>query len=416
MVYVLKNSWALLLGILLLMIGNGLHGTLLGVRGAIEGFDANTMAIVMTAYFAGFLGGSRMAPVMIGRVGHVRVFAALGSLISAAFILFAAWPDPIAWVLMRFVVGFSFSGLYVVAESWLNDASSNETRGQTLSAYLIVQMIGIVSAQMLLNFGDASGYSLFVVISVLVSVSFLPILLSVSAAPVFQLTKPMTLRRLYGISPFGCVGTFLLGGIFSALFGMAPIYATERGMSVADISLFIALIYVGGMLTQYPLGWLSDRMDRRVLITSITGVGAALVLIGVQFSQVQAVLLVMAFVIGGAANPLYSLLIAYTNDYLENDEMAAASGGLIFINGLGAISGPVLVGWLMTNINADMFFYFIALLMFLIALYGTYRMTQRSRAEVDDSAYQPVSPQASPVAVAVAQEVAIEQALESEND
>ena len=149
---------------------------------------------------------------MIRRVGHVRVFAALASTISAAFMLYAAWPDPFAWVAMRLVVGFCFAGVYVVAESWLNEAATNETRGKALALYMIVQMVGIIAAQAVVTFADASGYVLFVVMSVLVSISFLPILLTVSAAPAYQAAKRMTLRQLFRISPLGCVGTFLLGG------------------------------------------------------------------------------------------------------------------------------------------------------------------------------------------------------------
>ena len=171
MLHVLKHSWALLLGMLLLLLGNGLQGTLLGIRGAIEGYDAATMSLVMSAYYVGFLLGSRRATPMIARVGHVRVFAALGSMISAAFILYAAAPIAWVWMAMRFVVGFCFAGVYVVAESWLNDAATNETRGQALSLYMIVQMVGIISAQFILNLADPAGYTLFVVMSVLVSVS-----------------------------------------------------------------------------------------------------------------------------------------------------------------------------------------------------------------------------------------------------
>ena len=177
MIGVLRNSWPLLLGMLFLMLGNGLQGTLLGVRGNAEGFSTTSMSIVMSAYFVGFLGGSRMAPHLIRRVGHVRVFAALGSFISAILILYAALPDVIAWALMRVMIGFCFSGVYVVAESWLNDTATNENRGKTMSIYLIVQMIGIVTAQGLLNVADPLGYNLFVISSVLVSVSFAPILL-----------------------------------------------------------------------------------------------------------------------------------------------------------------------------------------------------------------------------------------------
>ena len=179
---------------LLLMVGNGLQGTLLGVRGEIEGFSTFEMSLVMSAYFLGFLGGSRLAPEMIRRVGHVRVFAALASFISAVLILYPFVTHPVAWIIGRVIIGFCFSGVYVTAESWLNNASSNETRGQTLSAYMIVQMTGVVAAQGLLVVADPSGYELFIIISVLVSISFAPILLSISPTPAFDTTKPLSLR------------------------------------------------------------------------------------------------------------------------------------------------------------------------------------------------------------------------------
>ncbi len=416
MVYILKNAWPLLLGMMLLMVGNGLQGTLLGLRGAVEGFSPTTMSYIMSGYYLGFLGGSYMAPELIRRVGHVRVFAALGSLISAAFILYAALPDPIVWTLIRVVVGFCFAGVYVVAESWLNDAATNETRGQALSVYVIVQMVGIVTAQVLLNFADVSGYTLFVLMSVLVSVSFLPILLSSTTAPVFRATKRMTLKELYTISPLGCVGTFLLGGIFATLFGMASVYGTEVGMSVREISIFIGLIYFGGMIWQYPIGWVSDRMDRRKLIMILTAFGGGTVLIGSLFTENQIVLYALAFTIGGVANPLYSLLIAYTNDYLEPDDMASASGGLNFINGVGAIGMAVVVGWSMTRFGPNSFFVILAILMSTIAAYAAYRTTRRAPTPVEEtSPYATVLPQSSPIAVEVAQEVAIEMASEEED-
>ena len=274
MLYVLTTSWALLLGMLLLLVGNGLQGTLLGIRGAIEGYDAETMAFVMSGYYLGFLLGSRRATPMIARVGHVRVFAALASTISAAFILYAAAPEAWVWTLMRFVVGFSFAGVYVVAESWLNDAATNETRGQALSLYMIVQMVGIISAQFILTLADPAGYIPFVVMSVLVSVSFLPILLTAGTAPAFQTTKPMSLGQLFRISPLGCVGTFMLGGVYAGIFAMGSVFGTAKGLTVAQISTFVAAIYTGGLVFQYPIGWLSDRMDRRRLILFLTAGGA----------------------------------------------------------------------------------------------------------------------------------------------
>ncbi len=416
MAYVLSNAWALLLGMMLLMIGNGLQGTLLAVRGDFEGFDETTMSIIMTGYFLGFILGSRIAPEIIRRVGHVRAFAALASLISAVFILYPAIPDPVAWTLLRVIVGICFCGVYVVAESWLNDVATNETRGQTLSAYLIVQMVGIISAQAFVNFADPSGYILFVAMSVLVSISFAPILLSVNAAPVFETTKRMSLKELYQASPLGCVGMFILGGVFAAQFGMGAVYATAKGLNLADLSLFVSMMYIGGLLAQYPLGYISDHMDRRLLIAIITGIGGGVLLMGLSMSDQFYVLLGLAFTMGAVANPLYSLLIAYANDYLDHDDMAAASAGLMLLNGVGALVSPIIVGFLMTRVGPDAYFAFIACLFLATTAYALFRMTQRAAPTAEETGqYAAVALQSSPVLVEVAQEYAIEMADEEDD-
>ncbi|MEN8893134.1 MFS transporter [Planktotalea arctica] len=412
---VLSNSWALLLGMMLLMLGNGLQGTLLGIRGEIEGFSTFEMSLVMSAYFVGFLGGSRLAPEMIRRVGHVRVFAALGSLISAVLILYPALANAEAWMIGRIIIGFCFSGVYVTAESWLNNSATNETRGQTLSLYMIVQMIGIVAAQGIVVLGDPSGYILFIVPSVLVSVAFAPILLSITPTPAFDTTKPMTLRALYTASPLGVVGMFLLGGVFSAQFGMAAVYGGKAGLSIPQISILVSAFYVGALVMQYPIGWFSDRMDRRVLILATGILGGVAAFVAIFWGGNFNLLLASAFLVGGTSNPLYSLFLAYTNDFLEHEDMAAASGGMIFVNGLGAISGPIFTGWLMTTFGAGAFFGVISALMCAIGLYAAFRMTQRSSPSVEDtSGFQAIMPSSSPVFVEVAQEIAIENALEEQ--
>ena len=415
--YVISTSWPLLLGMLFLMLGNGMQGTLLGIRGSIENFSTFEMSLVMSAYFVGFFGGSKMAPGMIRRVGHIRVFAALGSFISAILILFPSITEPWVWMVLRVAIGFCFSGVYVTAESWLNNAATNETRGKSLSIYLIVQMLGIIAAQGLLVLADPSGYNLFVISSVLVSISFAPILLSVKPTPAFATAKPMTLRQLYAVSPLGCVGMFLLGGIFSAQFGMGAVYASRIGLEISQISLFIATIYVGAVILQYPIGFLSDRMDRRVLILAVAVGGAISAYIGVLFGENFQVLLVVGFMVGGLSNPLYSLLIAYTNDFLELDDMAAASGGMIFINGMGAIAGPLITGWLMDMTGNGGFWLVISALMAILAGYALYRMTQRAAIAVSETgAYVGVSPSASPIAVEAAQEWAAEVAEEDDRE
>ncbi|MEM1162243.1 MAG: MFS transporter, partial [Pseudomonadota bacterium] len=229
MISVLSSAWALLLGMMLLQVGNGMQGTLLGVRGEIEGFTTIEMSLVMAGYFVGFLFGSRMAPDMIRRVGHVRVFAALASLISAVMLLYPTFTDVWVWGAARILVGFCFSGVYVTAESWLNNAATNENRGKALSLYMMLQMVGIISAQALMLTADPGGFILFIIPSVLISLAFAPILLSISPTPATENTKPMGLTELYRVSPLGCVGMFLLGIVFSVQFGMAPVFAAEVG-------------------------------------------------------------------------------------------------------------------------------------------------------------------------------------------
>lgn len=415
MIQVLSSAWALLLGMCLLMVGNGMQGTLLGIRGDIEGFSTLEMSIVMSAYFLGFLGGSRMAPGMIRRVGHVRVFAALASLISAVMILYPTITEVWLWTLGRILIGFCFSAVYVTAESWLNNAATNETRGQALSLYMIVQTSGIVLAQALLLTADPSGYVLFVIPSILVSIAITPILLSISPTPAFETTKPMSLKELAGYSPLGCVGMFLLGGVFSAQFGMAPVYGTQAGLTVAQISVFVAMFFVGSVILQYPIGWISDRMDRRYLILIVSAIGAAGSLLGMLLGGAYVLLLAAAFIVGGMSNPLYSLLIAHTNDFLEHDDMAAASGGLIFINGLGAILGPIITGYIMDVVGPGGFFLFTGILLVLLSAYAGYRSTQRKAVPVEDTgAYVAVAPSYTSVALEYAQEYAIETEKEDE--
>ncbi|NCU20186.1 MFS transporter, partial [Candidatus Falkowbacteria bacterium] len=210
-------------------------------------------------------------------------------------------------------------------------------------------------------------------------------------------------------SPLGCVGIFLMGGVFSALFGMASVWGSLAGLSVGEISAFVAAIYVGGLVFQYPIGWLSDRMDRRKLVLALAALGAISMAAAMVLPDSFAVLLVLALAVGGIANPIYSLLLAHTNDYLDAADMPAASAGLLFINGLGAIGGPLLTGWLMEAVGDRGFFLYIAILMALLALYAAWRMTRRAGLPADQTgAFAVVSPSATPVAVEAALEAAQE--------
>ena len=398
MLKVLTHSWPLLMGVLLLMVGNGIQGTLLGIRGNLEGFTTYQLSYVMAAYFAGFLFGSWAAPRMIRRVGHVRVFAALGSFISAILVIYPVYPDWVVWTALRVLAGFCFSGIYITAESWINNTASNETRGQALSAYMIVQMLGIIASQVLLNLPDTSGFALFIIPSVLVSLAFMPILLAPTPAPAFDSTRRLPFRDLFRISPLGCAGMLLTGGVFSAMFGMASVWGAQEGLGVRDISIFVGALYVGGLVLQYPIGFLSDRMDRRMLIMALSCV-AALVMLAATFLPLSfQALIVVALILGGITNPVYALLIAYTNDFLPRDQMAGASAGLIFLNGFGAIFGPTATGWMMETIGPRGFFLFIGILYIALAGYAVYRMTRRAAPQVT-GAFRTVNPSASPLAV-----------------
>ena len=401
----LNNAWALLLGVMLLMIGNGLQGTLLGVRGSIEGFSTFEMSVVMSAYFLGFLFASRVVPKMIRNVGHVRVFAALASFISAVLILYPALANPWVWAVGRVIIGFCFCGVYITAESWLNAAATNETRGKALSLYMLVQVVGIVIAQGLLPVADPGGFILFVIPSILVSIAVAPILLAASPTPAFDSTKPMSLKRLWEASPLGCMGMFLLGGVFAAQFGMSAVYGGKAGLTLPQISAFVASFYVGAILLQFPIGWVSDRMDRRLLILLVAAGGGLASVLGAFAGANFSFLLLAAAIIGGTSNPLYSLLIAYTNDYLSREDMAGASGGLLFINGLGAIAGPIIIGWSMDTFGARGYFLLMAVLLGLLVAYAAWRMTRRPAPSVQETgAFAPLAPTSSLVAVELAQE------------
>lgn len=417
MISVLGSVWALLLGTLLIMLGNGMQFTLIGLRGDIEGFSAGALAVITSGYYIGFLSGARVTPILIRRVGHVRVFAALGSFMSAGLIAFPLITETWAWTPLRLILGFCMSGVYVAAESWLNHAATNDTRGKILSAYMIAQTLGVIGAQWLLTFGDAATSMLFIVASILVSLSFGPILLSATPTPAVSVARPMSLRQLFGIAPLATVGTFFLGSIYATQSGMGAVFGTQIGLPTPQIAFFVAMLFAGALFLQYPIGWLSDVLDRRKLIFAAAAMGAGSCALGLMTDGRSEMLFVAAFLAGGVTTPLYSLFLAYANDDLPADDMPAASGGLVFIFGLGAIAGPLLSGWAMQSLGPHGFWLVLTLTFAGIALYALYRMTQRPAIQVEyTDSYLTVLPTTSPVAVEVATSWAVEQAEASQDD
>jgi MFS family permease len=404
----LASVWALLLGIVLIMLGNGMHFTLMGLRGGIEGFSSTELSIVTSGYFLGFLSGARFTPVLIQRVGHVRVFAALGSFMSAGLIAFTLLPEPWTWTVLRIIIGFCMSGIYVVAESWLNNASTNENRGKMLSAYMLAQTLGIIAAQGLLTLGDAGNAALFIGASILVSISFAPILLSVQPAPPVEVAKPGNLKELFAASPLGTIGIFLLGSIYASQSGMGAVFGSEIGLSANQISLFVAMLFGGALLMQIPIGWLSDRLDRRKVICGTAFLGAVACGLGWMaqsppdwlFSDPLVPIMGAAFFAGGTTTPLYALLLAYTNDNVPAEDMPATSGGLVFTFGLGAIIGPIAIGFAMDALGPFAFWIVLGGTFAAIAVYAFYRISQCEALPVSETdTYLNLVPTASAVAV-----------------
>jgi MFS family permease len=284
---------------------------------------------------------------------------------------------------------------------------------------MIAQTLGIIGAQGLLTFGDAATSSVFIGASILVSISFAPILLSVAPAPAVEVARPMSLRGLFSGSPLGTVGIFLLGGIYATQSGMGAVFGSQIGMTANEIALFIAMLFAGALALQYPIGWLSDRLDRRRVIFGTAFTGAAVSLLGWTAGSDAAwfenggiwPLMAAAFLAGGMTTPLYALLLAYTNDYLSREDMPAASGGLVFTFGLGAILGPLLTGWAMQVLGPYAFWLVIGAIFGGMAIYAAYRMTQRATAAAEDTdPYLGVLPTSSPVVVEAAGGWAAEQA------
>ena len=399
MLAAISSAWALLLGIALIMLGNGLQNTLLGVRATLEGFGTGVTGLVMTGYFVGFLAGSTIVPRLLANVGHIRVFAALASLASTAALVHTVFVTPVTWGLVRIATGFCFAGLYVVAESWINDAATNRTRGQLLSVYMIMVMGGMGSGQLLMVLSDPRGFELFVLVSVLISLALIPITLSVGRAPPFEAPESIGVRALFRASPLGVAGAFLIGIAHSALFAMGPVYATEIGLSVERVSLFIAAALFGGLVLQWPIGWLSDRYDRRRVIVAVAWAasGAASVA-GVGGGGSYALLIVSTALLGGMSMPLYSLCGAHTNDHLTPRQIVAASATLVLVGGFGLVMGPSLAAALMQYAGPAGIFWLLALVHGCIGAYGLYRMMRREPVPLDEQrTYDPVSLRTSPI-------------------
>ena len=391
MFVVLSKTWALFFGFAIICLAHGLQGTLIGVRSVIEGFSFFATGIVVAGYYVGYLAGSLLIPILLKRVGHIRVFAALASLASIAILLHSVLLNPYSWFCIRILTGISLSGIFVIMESWLNDKSTNQSRGQLLSIYMIITFSFLGIGQFLLNISDPSKVDLFILVSILLSFALLPILLSVTEQPNVANPKSLSLKELFVISPLGFVGALSTGLIHSAVFGYGAVYAASKELGVFEISIFMVIISSFGAISQWPVGYLSDKIDRRIILIGTTFIASGLCLFIVASSYISLIVFfVFVALYSSMCLPMYSLAVAHINDFLKPDEIVAASSSFAILVGIGAVMGPILVSNFMSLIGPNGYFVYLLIGHTLLGLFGLYRMAKRAKPEDLESQYTPL--------------------------
>jgi MFS family permease len=368
-----------------MQMGNTLQGTLLSVRGSTEGFSPTEVGIIGACFWGGVvLGTLRSAPV-IRRVGHIRAFAALGAIASTIPLLHLLLIHPIAWMVLRAATGFCFAALFIVIESWLNGFATNRTRGQVLSIYGMTGLIAGIGGQLLLPVADPAGFRAFCIVAITIALSLVPIALTSTKAPSSaDGNVKIDPRELYRQSPFGVVAAFLSGATTGAFFALGPVFAQRRGLDTSEIALFMSSGTLGGFAMAFPLGWLSDRMDRRLVIIA-TAITAAAMLLGmiatVPHGAYAWILYLCVALFGGTIVPIYSIILAQVSDVVAKDELVAASGGLLLLQGTGATAGPVLAGLAMSASPRGLSYTLVGA-QILMALWGLYTLLLRRAAPV----------------------------------
>ena len=394
---VLKNSWALFLGMGFIMMAYGFQGSLLGVRAVQEEFSLTATGFMMSGYFIGYFIGAATIPNIISRVGHIRVFAAFASLASLIILVHSILIHPFIWFLLRVLTGISMVCIYTVAESWLNDRSSNKNRGSVLSIYMVILYGSMGIGMFLLNFSTPKNFEPFILVSVITSVALIPILLTKKKPPTFKKINVMSFSELYKSSPFGMVSSFFYGTIQSALFTLLAVYATSMNFTILEVSIVTFLLAVSGAVAQFPVGKISDVYDRRKVIIAST-FGAAIFAIIAIFVSGQMYLpdglatsktwfYIFFILFSFCSLPMFSLILAHTNDYITKDKFVAAGAGLQFTFGLGAMSGPFLCSIFMDLVGSNGFFVFLFFFHTLIGAFGIYRMRVRETVENPDSQF-----------------------------
>ena len=415
-----KNSWALFLGYSLLVIAHGLQGNLLGVRAVLEDFNIIATGALMSGYFIGYFFGANVVPNLVGKVGHIRVFAAFASIASLSILLHAIIVNPYVWMIGRFLTGLSMISIYVVVESWLNDRATNKTRGKVLSIYMIITFIGIGLGTLLLNFDNPKEYEPFILVSLLLSLALIPILLTKRKPPTFKKITSIRIKELYKISPLGTFSMLCTGFIHPVIFTLGSVYGALMNFSVLEISLYLFLITVAGAIFQWPIGYLSDRFDRRLIIIFSSFFGAILTIlcffsvsISPDFINLSSdwktlfqhianhrmFFYIFISLYAGMSLPLFSLNLAYVNDFLPKEKFVSAGAGLQLIFGMSAMFAPFLCSFFMSSLGPNGLFLFLFIFQILIVLFGVYRMTRRSSEENPDNTFTPLPRNITPLGI-----------------
>lgn len=389
---------SLLSGVALLMIGAGGLTTILAFRMGEADYPAIVVGLVTSLYFVGIVMGTRVCYQIISSVGHIRAFAALGSLMSAATLAHAITPDPFVWGFLRFTVGFATVGMFMCTESWLNEKSSNEIRGQVFSLYQVVLYLGQGAGQFLINIPDETGALLYILTSVLMSLAILPVALTRVAAPTLPKPVRFKLGRLWGISPTGMTTSMLSGIIMGAFYGVGALFAEQSGLDKGQTAQFMGAVIIGGLFLQYPIGKMSDKYDRRLIILGVA-IGTALICFAlINKDQSNGLgLMLLGAMFGGFSFTLYPLAVAYTNDFLTSEDLVPASGGLIVAFGGGAASGPIVASLVMSLFGADGLFGFVGVVSVILAIFITFRITQRNTPDIEEASEFQAMQRTSPI-------------------
>ena len=406
---VLKNSWALFLGMGFLMMAYGFQGSLLGVRAVAEEFSLMATGFMMSGYFVGYFIGAKIIPNIVASVGHIRVFAAFASIASLIVLMHSIFVNPYIWFILRVLTGISMVSIYTVTESWLNDRATNKNRGSILSIYMVILYGAMGIGMFLLNFSDPIKFEPFILISVLTSAALVPILLTKKKPPTFKKVKGMSLKDVYAASPFGMVSSFFYGTIQSALFTLLAVYAASMNFTIFQISVVTFLLAISGAVSQWPIGKISDMFDRRKVIIYSTFGAAFFALCAILASRQMYLpgelatnktwfylsLILFSF----CSLPMFSLILAHTNDFIPKEQFVAAGASLQFTFGMGAMSGPFLCSIFMNIVGLNGFFVFIIFFHILIGLFGLYRNTIRKVIENPDSQFVAMPSTITPVGI-----------------